>query len=107
MRISVGKVFFVCVLVGSVTYGIRILRGFHPSAERQRQIELLEKENEILYREIVAKENHLRDLEQNPDQLALEIKGRLGLVNPGSKSYILQDGTKTKAAPQPQSGTEH
>ena len=70
---------------------------------KRLQIEQLEKENEILVHKIADKQAYLERLQQNPDELSLEIKRRLMLVNPGSKSFILQDGTKP--APQRESGT--
>jgi cell division protein FtsB len=94
MRISIRTIFFACVLVGGAAFGITILHGPHASAEKRRQIELLEKENQVLHGEIESKQNYLERLKRNPDELELEIKHRLGLVNPGSKSFILQDGTK-------------
>jgi hypothetical protein len=102
MRISLRKVFFACVLVGGSAYGITFLRGPHAFSEKRLQIDQLEKDNEILLRKIADKQNYLDRLQQNPDELSLEIKRRLMLVNPGSKSFILQDGTKR--TPQPESG---
>ena len=51
MRISIRKIFFVCVVLGGTAYGITILRGTHNLGgfeEKRRQIEQLEKENEKL-----------------------------------------------------------
>jgi hypothetical protein len=103
MRISIRKVLFACLVLGGAAYGITILRGPHAFNEKRLQIEQLEKENEILVHKIADKQAYLERLQQNPDELSLEIKRRLMLVNPGSKSFILQDGTKP--APQRESGT--
>jgi hypothetical protein len=92
--------------VGGAAYGITILHGVHPSAEKRRQIEQLEKENEVLIRQIAAKQNYLDRMQQNPDELELEIKGRLGLVNKGSRSFILQDGTKPDKTGPDKTGPE-
>ena len=104
MRISIGKILFACLMVGGAAYGITILRSPHSFNEKHLQIEQLEKENEVLIRQIADKKSHLERLGQDPAELELEIKRRLMLVNPGSKSFILQDGTKR--ASQPGSGTE-
>lgn len=105
MRISIRKVLFACMVVGGTAFGITILRVPRTFNEKHRMIEQLEKENETLHRQIEAKQNHLEWIKRNPDQLELEIKRRLMLVNPGSKSFILQEGTKPEAA-QPENGTE-
>jgi len=115
MRISIRKFIFTCVLIGVAGCGITVLRGPRAASEKHRMIDQLEKENEILAREIAAKQSYLNRLQQNPDELELEIKRRLMLVNPGSKSFILQDGTKpdgtrpdgsgANAASHPESGT--
>jgi cell division protein FtsB len=94
MRISISKVIFACLILGGVTYGVTMFRGNHAFSEKHRMIEQLEKENETLSKEIAAKQNYLTRLQQNPDELELEIKRRLMLVNPGSKSFILQDEKK-------------
>jgi hypothetical protein len=103
MRVSIPKVFLACVLVGGAAYGITILRGSRAPNEKHHAIEQLEKENLILHREIAAKENYLNRLQQNPDELELEIKRRLLLVNQGSKTFMLQDG-KTNSTQKPESG---
>jgi hypothetical protein len=103
MRISIPKVCIACLLLGGAAYGITFLRGPQTFNEKHRQIEQLEKENELLIRKIADKQSYLDRLRQNPDELSLEIKRRLLLVNPGSKNFILQDGAKP--APQPESGT--
>jgi hypothetical protein len=103
MRISLRKILFACLVVGGAVFGITILRSPHSFNEKHLQIEQLEKENEVMIHKITDKKNYLERLQQNPDELSLEIKRRLLLVNPGSKSFILQDGTKH--APQPESGT--
>ena len=98
MRNSIGKILFACFVVGVSAYGITVLRGPRQASESQRKIEKLEKENEALQREIEAKRSYLNRLQKNPDELELEIKRRLMLVNPGSKSFILQEGAKPDAA---------
>lgn len=98
MRISIRNVIFVCLLLGGTAYGVTMFRGPHAFSEKRRAIEQLEKENETLSKEIAAKQSYLSELQQNPDELELEIKRRLMLVNPGSKSFILQDGKKADSA---------
>ena len=102
MRNLISKILLACLVVGVVAYGIRTFRGPHAFNEKRLQIEQLEKENEILVRKIADKKTYIERLQQNPDEMSLEIKRRLMLVNPGSKSFILQDGTKRP--PQPESG---
>jgi cell division protein FtsB len=105
MRISIRKIFFVCIVLGGTAYGITILRGSHSISgfeEKRRQIEQLEKENEKLQREIAEKQNYLGRLQQNPDELKLEIQRRLKLVSPNTKQFILQDGTPSDTPPASQ-----
>ncbi len=92
MRITISKVIFACVLVAGAGYGVTVFRGPHAFSEKHRTIEQLEKQNEALTREIAAKQERLDRLQKNPDELKLEIERRLMLVDPGSKSFILQDG---------------
>ena len=95
MRLSLGKIIFGCVLLGGATYGIAMLRSTHSLAtfeEKRRQIELLERENQELHRDIASRQSHLDRLQKNPDELKLEIQNKLKLVEPGSKQFILQDG---------------
>jgi cell division protein FtsB len=90
------------MVLGCAAFGITILRGSHTFSgfggfggfdDKRRQIEQLEKDNEALQREIAARRNRLTNLQQNPDELKLEIERRLKLVSPGTKQFILQDGT--------------
>ncbi len=85
MRISIGKVFFACLLVGCTAYGITVLRGPHVFTEKHRMIEQLEKENETLNRQIEDKKAYLSRIQQSPEEMGLAIEERLKLVNPGSK----------------------
>ena len=104
MRISFGKLAFACVLIAGTAYGITVLRGPHGIgglAEKRRQIDQLEKENEALNKEIAAKREHLAEIQRDPQALELEIEKKLKLVKPGSKVYILQDGAKSDTAPSP------
>jgi cell division protein FtsB len=101
MRISIRKVVFGCVLLAGGAYGITMVRGAHSIAvfqEKRKQIEQLERENEDLHKDIAAKQNHLERLQKNPDELKLEIENKLKLVQPGTKHFILQDGTQPEGA---------
>ena len=111
MRISFRKVAFGGLLLAGTGYGITVMRGPHGFAglaEKHRQIELLEKQNQELNREIAARRDELTRLKENPDELALKIQDSLKLVRPNSPVYILQDGTPSDSAPnmktQPKSG---
>ena len=101
MRISISKVFIACAVLAGTTYGITILRGSYiaEGLEKRRQIELLERQNEDLQRQIEAKKNHIDRLQKNPEEMKLEIEEKYKLVPPGTKSFILQDGTQTEAPP--------
>jgi hypothetical protein len=104
MRVSFPKILLACVVLGSATYGFSVLRSSYnigAGEEKRRQIELLERENEKLQREIAAKQNHLDDLKQNPDHLKLEIEDKLKLVSPGTKQFILQDGKANPETTEP------
>jgi cell division protein FtsB len=111
MRISFRKVVLAFVVLGSMTLGVTALRNSHSIAafeEKRHQIDQLEKENEKLQREIVSRQTRLTNLQQNPDELKLEIERRLKLVTPGTKQFILQDGTKvdgTNADGSPEAGS--
>jgi cell division protein FtsB len=105
MRVSLRKIVFACVVLAGTTYGIAMLRGTHSIAtfeEKRKQIDQLEKENQALHREIAARQNHLDVISKNPDELKLEIQKRLKLVAPGTKQFILQDGTGSSATDDPQ-----
>ena len=105
MRVSLRKIVFACVMLAGATYGIAMLRGTHSLAtfeEKRKQIDQLEKENQALHREIAARQNHLDVISKNPDELKLEIQKRLKLVAPGTKQFILQDGTGSSATDDPQ-----
>ena len=105
MRISIGKVLFSCLLIGGAAYGVTTFRTAATNNEKAREIQQLEKENVDLHRQIEEKKSFLNRLKQNPDELELEIKRRLGLVTPGSKNFYIQDKDKDKsAAPQPEGG---
>ena len=101
MRVSPFKILFACALIGGMTYGITTLRGSYNSdgLEKRRQIEKLERENEILQREIEAKKNRIERLQKNPDELKLEIEEKYKLVTPGTKHFILQDGKSEGDSP--------
>ena len=105
MRVSLRKIVFACVMLAGATYGIAMLRGTHSLAtfeEKRKQIDQLEKENQALHREIAARQNHLDVITKNPDELKLEIQKRLKLVAPGTKQFILQDGTASSSTDDPQ-----
>ena len=94
------------MVLGGSAYGITLLRGSHSVAGfdgKHRQIEQLERENEKLLRENEAKRTYLEDLRQNPDHLKLKIQDSYKLVSPGTKEFIVQDGTHedTPAKPRP------
>ena len=102
MSISFRKVLLGCLLLGGTAYGIAALRSPHSLVafgEKRREIERLERENELLQRKNAAKQNYLTRLQQNPDELKLEIERRLKLVSPGTKQFILQDGTSPDSPP--------
>lgn len=102
MRISISKLALIALLLGGSGYAVAHYRGRQSSDEKSRIITQLEKENEELSREIADKQSYLDRIQQNPDELELEIKRRLMLVNPGSKSFVLQDGKSDTAAQQPE-----
>ena len=101
MRISISKVFIACAVLAGTTYGITVLRGSYTAEglEKRHQIELLEQENESLQRQIEAKKGHIDRLQKYPEEMKLEIEEKYKLVEPGTKSFILQDGTQTDVPP--------
>ena len=106
MRLSLIKILFACVALAGATYGIKTVRASYNSdgVEKRHQIEKLERDNEILQREIEVKKNRIERLQKNPDELKLEIEQKYKLVTPGTKHFILQDGTQSddSAAPSTQ-----
>lgn len=81
------------MLAAGVAYGFMELRGPHGWGhlmEKREEIQVLEKQNQVLHREIEDKSNHIGRLRDNPDEQELEIRKNLKLVKPGEKSYILE-----------------
>jgi hypothetical protein len=103
MRISISKVFVACAVLAGTTYGITVLRGSYNAEgiEKHRQIEQLERENEVLQRQIEAKKNHIERLQKYPEEMKLEIEEKYKLVAPGTKQFILQDGDTPTQVPPP------
>ena len=104
MRISTSKVLIACAVLAGTTYGITILRGSYNAEgiEKHRQIEQLERDNEVLQRQIEGKKNHIDRLQKYPEEMKLEIEEKYKLVTPGTKQFILQDGdSQPPAKPRP------
>jgi cell division protein FtsB len=94
MKVSLVKIGYAAVLLGGLSYGYVQLRGPNGVSalmERRQEIEALEKENEQLQREIVAKRMRVERLKNNPEEQEIEIRKELKLLKPGEKSYIMQD----------------
>jgi cell division protein FtsB len=94
MRFSLVKIGYAVVLLGGLSYGYVQLRGPHGVSalmEKRQEIRSLEKENELLQKEIAAKRNRVERLKNNPEEQEMEIRKELKLLKPGEKSYIMQD----------------
>jgi cell division protein FtsB len=94
MRFSLVKIGYAVVLLGGLSYGYVQLRGPNGVSalmEKRQEIRSLEKENEILQKEIAAKRNRVDRLKNNPEEQEMEIRKELKLLKPGEKSYIMQD----------------
>jgi cell division protein FtsB len=94
MRFSLVKIGYAVVLLGGLSYGYVQLRGPNGVSalmEKRQEIRSLEKENELLQKEIAAKRNRVERLKNNPEEQEMEIRKELKLLKPGEKSYIMQD----------------
>ena len=69
-------------------------RGIPALLEKQRQIEVLEKRNAALAREIERKREHVKRLTDNPGEQELEVREKLKMLHPGEKVYITGDPAK-------------
>jgi cell division protein FtsB len=94
MKPSLTKIAYLSAILIAVGYAFITLRGpqgIPALAEKRRQIEILEKRNAALAREIEAKRERINRLRESPSLQELEIRERLKLVHPNEKVYILQD----------------
>jgi cell division protein FtsB len=94
MKVSLVKIGYVAVLVGGAAYGYIQLsgpNGVSALMQKRQEIQLLEKENEQLQRDLAAKRMRIERLKNNADEQEMEIRKELKLLKPGEKSYIMQD----------------
>lgn len=95
MRSSVAKIAYPILIALAAGYAFFSLRTAVPAlAERRQQIDLLEKRNAGLAREIESKRDRIQRLRESPSLQELEIRQRLKLVRPEEKVFILQDPKK-------------
>ncbi|MCL5742516.1 MAG: hypothetical protein M1541_01120 [Acidobacteria bacterium] len=67
--------------------------------EKRQEIQLLEKRNADLAREIELKREKINRLRDSQSEQELEIRQNLKLVRPGEKVFILQDQDSKPPAP--------
>ncbi|MFB3825351.1 MAG: septum formation initiator family protein [Bryobacteraceae bacterium] len=95
MRSSFAKIACTILIVLAAGYAFFSLRTAVPAwKERRGQIDLLEKRNAVLARDIEMKRERIRRLRESPSLQELEIRQRLKLVRPEEKVFILQDPKK-------------
>lgn len=105
MRSSVAKVCYATAVLVAASYAFVTLhgpQGIPALIQKQKQIQLLEKENADLARDIEARRERIKRLREDESAQELEIRQRLKLVRPGEKVFILQDPVAAKnPVPQP------
>ena len=105
MRSSVAKVGYAVAVLVAAGYALVTLRGpqgIPALVQKQKQIQVLEKENAGLMREIETRRERIKRLREDESEQELEIRQRLKLVRPGEKVFILQDPVASKSpAAQP------
>lgn len=97
MRISALRAVYATVVLCGVIYAFVELRGSNgiPGLlEKRQQVEVLEKENLRLQRDIEEKQARIERLEANPAEQEMEIRRRFKFAKPGEKIYILDDRKK-------------
>lgn len=102
MRSSIAKVGYAVAVLVAAGYALVTLRGpqgVPALIEKQKQIRTLERENADLAREIEARRERIKRLQEDESAQELEIRQRLKLVRPGEKVFILQDPVASKNPP--------
>lgn len=99
MNSSVARFACLAAVLLVAIYAFVTLRGpqgLPALFEKRRDIREMERRNLELHREIEAKRQRIRRLQENQSDQELEIRDRLKLVKPGEKVFILQE-TRHKA----------
>jgi cell division protein FtsB len=95
MKLPVTRFAYAIVFLLAVTYAVFAFpKGIHGWQEKQRQIQVMEKRNASLAREVERKKEHIKRLDHNPAEQELEIRKRLKLAHPDEKVYIVGDPDK-------------
>lgn len=82
------------LVAGYALVTLRGPRGIPALAEKQRQIEDMEKRNAALARDIERMRERVKRLTDNPGEQELEARDKLKLLHPGEKVYITGDPAK-------------
>lgn len=102
MRPSLGRCAFAAGIFAVIGYAFFTLRGpqgIPALMEKRQEIQLLEKRNADLAREIELKREKINRLRDSQSEQELEIRQNLKLVRPGEKVFILQDQDSKPPAP--------
>jgi len=102
MRSPVAKVGYAVAVLLAASYAFVTLRGprgIPALIEKQKQIQILEKENLGLARDIETRRERIKRLREDESAQELEIRQRLKLVRPGEKVFILQDPVAPNNSP--------
>ncbi len=102
MRSPVAKVGYAVAVLLAASYAFVTLRGprgIPALIEKQKQIQILEKENLGLALDIETRRERIKRLREDESAQELEIRQRLKLVRPGEKVFILQDPVAPNNSP--------
>ncbi len=84
----------IVVVAGFAVISLAGPRGIPSLLDKNRQIQVLEKRNEELSKDIERTKDRIRRMESDPDEQERVIKERLKLVGPGEKVYVLPEAPK-------------
>src|SRR6185436_3840838 len=90
MKSNLTRVAYTIVFLLVAMYAIITLRGpkgVHALVEKQAQIQVMEKRNAKMARDLEREKERIKRLNDNPSEQDLEIRERLKLVQPGEKVY--------------------
>jgi cell division protein FtsB len=102
MRSSAAKLGYAVAVLAAAGYAFVTLHGGVPALiQKQKEIRELETRNGDLTREIEARRERIKRLQEDESEQELEIRQRLKLVRPGEKVFILQEPVTPKIAARP------
>jgi len=82
------------LVAGYAFFALSGPEGISALSAKQREIQVLEKRNAALARDIEQRRERINRLRDSPSQQELEIRQRLKLVRPDEKVYVLDESKK-------------